>query len=453
MAACAPGWFEAVKSPNGWTYTLNPADRQPVPWPAWSRWLLGAVTIALFVSGVAVLESWVATTWGSAWDGNRVVFGLGGPTLLLAGVALAIVQLRRAGRCELRLDAGAIRAIWRLGPISWSKTVPRSGAAQLTVVRRGYSLDASPIGGKPGDYHVLVAEDQTGRRRKLVAYYPRDMLLALAVELSSRWKAPDIDPDVDGVGAGKLAVVEDTEVITDIRERRDRPLGSGLICQYVGGRGVRITKPPDGLASNPGCVMAMLGIGLAPGAAAVVLSLSIALYRNGAEPLARILTYVGIGVGVLWCFVSLVLAWGLSTARFVLTATPDRLTLETRNALRGTSSRTWTKQDIAWIRADTIEADGSSEGAPPFRTCVLIRTSSPIEPGPDELKWGAGIVISKPEMEWVATTLRAVLGVPATDTPMMSPNPGSWNQSASNTAATAIENPANTTDAAESPRR
>jgi hypothetical protein len=67
MAARAPGWFEAEKSPNGWTYTLNPADRQPTSWPAWSRWLLGAVTIALIVSGVGLLGSCVATTSGSAW--------------------------------------------------------------------------------------------------------------------------------------------------------------------------------------------------------------------------------------------------------------------------------------------------------------------------------------------------------------------------------------------------
>ena len=108
----------------------------------------------------------------------------------------------------------------------------------------------------------------------------------------------------------------------------------------------------------------------------------------------------------------------MSTARFVLTATPDRLTLETHDALRGTSCRTWTKQDIAWIRADTtIESEGGSESGPVFRTRVLIRTSSPIEPGPDELRWGSGREISKPEMEWIATTLRAVLGVPATDAP------------------------------------
>jgi hypothetical protein len=423
MAARAPGWFEAVKSPNGWTYTLNPADRQPSPWPAWGRWLLGTFTIALIVSGLGLLGWGVATTSGSAWDDKRmfielpVLLYLEGLAFLGGGVALAIDQLRRrTGLCELRLDAGAIRAIWRLGPISWSKTVRRSDAAQLTVVRRGHMLDASPIGGKPGDYHVLVAEDETGRRRNLVANYPRDMLLALAVELSSRWKAPDIDPDVDGVGAGKLAVVEDTEVPTDIRERRIRPLGSGLIYERVGGRGVRFTKPPDGLASTPGCLFSMFGILVAPLVVAVIFSFSLILYRNGEDPsIVRIPIFVGIGVGVLWCVCTLVVAFGMSTARFVLTATPDRLTLETHNVLRGTSCRTWKKPDIAWIRADTtIE---SSESGPVVTTRVLIRTSSPIEPEPDELKWGPGIEISKPEMEWIATTLRAVLGVPATDAP------------------------------------
>jgi hypothetical protein len=113
MAARAPDWFEAVKSPNGWTYTINPADRQPSPWPTWSRWLLGAFTIGLIVIGVGLLGSCVAMTSGFAWDGTRVVYGIGGLAYLVGGAGLAIVQLRRrTGRCELRLDAGAIRAIW-----------------------------------------------------------------------------------------------------------------------------------------------------------------------------------------------------------------------------------------------------------------------------------------------------------------------------------------------------
>lgn len=415
MASRASGWFEVVESPNGWTYTFNPADRQPSPWPAWAQWLLRAATIAVIVTGVWLLRRCVATPSGSGWDVERVGAGFLGLAYLGGGVGLAIDQLRRrAGLCELLLDAGAIRATWRLGPIAWSKTVRRSGAAQLAVVRRGHSLNASPIGGKPGDYYVLVVEDEIGQRQDLLAKYPRDMLLAVAVELSSRWKAADIDPDVDGVGAGKLAVVEDTEVATDIRERRNRPLGSGLICERMGGRGVRFTKPPDGLASTPGCMFSMIGILLAPLVVAVILSVSLGLYRNGVDPsIARIVAFLGIGVGVLWCVSVFVVAFGMTTARFVLTATPDRLTLETHNVLRGTKCRTWTKEDIAWIRADTLIE--SSESGPLVTTRVLIRTSSAIEAEPDQLKWGPGIEIDKPEMEWIATTLRAVLGVPATD--------------------------------------
>jgi hypothetical protein len=420
MAAHAPGWFEAVKSPNGWTYTLNPAEREPMPCPGWFRWLLGAGAIALIVAGIGILGSIVATASSSGWDVDRVVLGLIGLDLLAAGAGLAIDQLRRrAGRCELKLDAGAIRAIWRLGPISWSKTIPRSDAAQLAVVRRSFSLDARPIGDEPADYHVLVAEDATGRRRDLVANYPRDLLLALAVELSSRWKAPDIDPDVDGIGAGKLAVVEDTEVPTDIRERRDLPLGSRLICERVGGRGVRVTKPPDGLARSAGCLIFMVGFGVTAIILAVTFPMPLLLDWSGDDlRIARILTYVGIGLVALWCAFALVFTVVISTGRFVLTATPDRLTLETRDAFCGTSCRTWKRQDIAWIRADTtIKSGMDTETGAAATTRVLIRTTSPIEPGPEELEWGSGSGISKPEMEWIATTLRAVLRVPATDAP------------------------------------
>ena len=173
MAARAPGWFEAVKSPNGWTYTLNPANRQPSPWPAWTRWLLGAVTIALIVSGVGLLRWCVATTSGSAWDGKWVLYGLSGLVYLGGGVGLAIDQIRRrAGRCELRLDAGAIRAIWRLGPISWSKTVRRSDAAQLAGIW-------------PLPDQRFAAEGRDGGNRRPQVFLPLGKLDGLSVHVHS----------------------------------------------------------------------------------------------------------------------------------------------------------------------------------------------------------------------------------------------------------------------------
>ena len=252
MAAHAPGWFEAVKSPNGWTYTLNPADREPMPWPAWFRWFLGAGAPSS-CSARGSLGCASRRPASSGWAADRAVPGLAG----------LVVPRRRGGTRDRPASTAdrPVRAEARRGGdprdlapgadlVVEDRPLVRRRAARggPQVVLPGRESD----GGEPGDYHVLVAEDETGRRRDLVANYPRDMLLALAVELSSRWKAPVIDPDVDGVGAGKLAVVEDTEVPTDIRERRDLPLGSRLICEHLGGRGVRITKPPDGLAPHCG---------------------------------------------------------------------------------------------------------------------------------------------------------------------------------------------------------
>jgi hypothetical protein len=230
-------------------------------------------------------------------------------------------------------------------------------------------------------------------------------------------RSPDIDPDVDGVGAGKLAVVEDTEVLNDIRERRDRPLGSGLIRERLGGGGVRITRPPDGLTSPGGCLISMTRIGVTALLFTAIVLIALVLYWNGdGSLLACILAFVCIGVGVLWCAFALVATLVMPTARFVLTATPDHLTFETHDALRGTSCRTWKKQDIAWIRAETtLEPAGDS--SPVVRTRVLIRTTSPIQPEPEELSGRSGSEVSKPEIEWIATTLRAVLGVPGTDAP------------------------------------
>ena len=150
------------------------------------------------MASTGILGHYVSMTFTSGWDAERAILAPASLAFLIAGAALAIFLLRhRTVRDELRLEPEAIRAIWRLGPISWSKTVPRSTTVQLTVVRRSWyeSADLAWVGRR--DHHALVAEDETGRRRTLVANYPREMLLVLAVELSSRWKALSIDTDLD----------------------------------------------------------------------------------------------------------------------------------------------------------------------------------------------------------------------------------------------------------------
>ena len=124
------------------------------------------------------------------------------------------------------------------------------------------------------------------------------MLLALALELSSRWKALAIDPDLVGIGVGKLAVAEDTEIPTDIRERFQPPRGTRLIFERVDKRGVRITKPPDGFF-NAG-VFVLLSLSVASLGLASTHAMSAMLGANEGDLLiVRFLIWVFVGLGIL----------------------------------------------------------------------------------------------------------------------------------------------------------
>ena len=99
------------------------------------------------------------------------------------------------------------------------------------------------------------------------------------------------------------------------------------------------------------------------------------------------------------------MAVGIATSGFVLIATPDSLRLETSGLFWATSCNTWKKQEIELIRADTkIDYDRGSEDPPLIMTRVLIHTTDSIDPEPDEIKLEGSI--SKPEGQWIATTLR-----------------------------------------------
>ena len=128
---------------------------------------------------------------------------------------------------------------------------------------------------------------------------------------------------------------------------------------------------------------------------------------------------MGVGLSVLFGVVFLAAAVGIATSGFVLTATPDSLTLETSGLLCATFCKIWKKQEIASIRADTkIDNNDNSDMPRIITTRVLIqprRTQSSSSRTNSE--WGSSLHQSKPEMEWIATTLRAVLGVPASDAP------------------------------------
>jgi hypothetical protein len=270
MAKRNAGRFQAMRTPDGWAYALRPADRVPGQIRC-----VGDVAspIALIVLPLAFGLGLIGLLlWGIPGPGRDMLalpfFAVVLVPIVISATLVFFDLLRqRSGRDELRIDARSIRSTWRLGPFARTTTVPRSGLVQFTVVLRARGQPGPERDGR-SEYHALTAEDADGRRQTLVAHYPREFLLALADELATRSKALWFDPDLGAFDAAKAAVGEDSEVPTDVRERRDRPRGTRLAFERVGVHGVRIAQPP-GCVTRAVCAACLLaGVALLACAAA-----------------------------------------------------------------------------------------------------------------------------------------------------------------------------------------
>ena len=180
-------------------------------------------------------------------------------------------------------------------------------------------LDASPTRARrrlprPGGRRRDRAEAGPGRELPADIYWPWPPSFY-------RGGRRHIDPDVDGVGGGARRCRGHGGPHRHPRAARSSP-GSRLICEpwAAAGSGYQAARRPG---PHAGCLISMLGIGIMRLVLAVTLPMQLLLYRTGLLRLGPLSTYGGIGLGVLWCAFLFVVAVGMSTARFVLTATPD----------------------------------------------------------------------------------------------------------------------------------
>lgn len=468
--------FDAVKTPAGWVYALRPNDRTT------EVWILIFFGLLPLGAGVLLLGVGVSRFMRTGWSSEATqTFLLVSAGLLAWGTCLSTMIVTRAcGRDEIRLDPGAIRRIWRLGLLSWTTRVSASKVAQFVVVRRGRTV--SHDGFVSEAFHALVVQDGRGRRRTLLDNYPRETFLALADALSSRWKDLSIDPDFMDVAPGKIAVTEDSEVATDVRDRPKPPEGTRLKLERVGKGAVQITKPAKRIASPSG--IAWLGLSVA-GASCTIVALGFANFR-----LAEV-DWVTVGSCAFFTLFFIVGGKRCLGCNFIVSATADYVSV-TKKGLFRTSSKRWPARKITSIRAESrYRPDGQNDSRP--MTYVLVSTdysrgpefhvtsadahaivvllrkrgwerssefavvASRTGPGPiaDPGPIGEGYYeyavrqktrtggvgplhrvtklfvnreddvllaefddsVTKPELEWVATTLRAVLGVPDHDVP------------------------------------
>jgi hypothetical protein len=398
METRATDWFDSIRDHGTSAYRLRPSARVPMRG-------LGHLTkiFICLITSASLPNINFAQTQLSNWPTGRsllLVLSLV-PLLVVPSLAFDFIR-RRAGRDELRIDERSIRSTWRLGPLSRQKTLLRSSVAQLTVVREG------------DESYALAAENEFGRKWNLGVGYPREMLLALAVEISSRWKELTIDPDFAEIGPGKLAIREESNIPTEIRERPVPPLGSRLICERDRTGEVRITIPRLGLSGFGVSISSLFGVVAMIYLIAEVMPAIRGMCKEGTRSDA-INTLVATGAIMLFLLVYLAIAVREALTTRVLIASEGSLTLETKGLLR-TSSKSWRTDQIVSIHAETM-VDNSGDGSGTTTTSVLVRTTGQAGKAPDTLMSGEAYR-TKPDMEFIATTLREALGVPATAAPL-----------------------------------
>lgn len=370
----------------------------PVRPLGWGR-LFGALLIGfglLFVWSPAG-ELWHALeTWLHGQSaGMGVFFGLFSLPFLVAGsIPLAVGLLILFGRSRAEWRDGQLRAAEMLGPLRWTRRLPRKPIRKLEV-SAATSKSGTGVPREMAQFSGLMAEFADGSRKLVVLGYPKDWLLPLAQELR-----PFIGSGQSAAAAVSVEVVEKSAEAENAANVPEQPAGSRVQVEDRG-MGVRLVVPPAGIWRGS---RGMFFFGLFwCGFMAVFTGISVFAGGKSADGVPGVFwvfipAFWLIGLGLLASAMNM----GRRTASF--DATAGRLCVETRG-LFGNKRHEWTRADLAAIRADA-SGMGVNE-RPVIELQVHPRGGKKV-----------GLLAGRDEEElrWMATRLRQALAVPARET-------------------------------------
>jgi len=164
-----------------------------------------------------------------------IVFIIGG--CIPAGMGLLILF----GRCRVEWKAGRLQSSERLGPLYWTRRLPRKPVRKLEVAAATSSSgNAAPR--QIESFSGLVAFYEDGSKNMIAFGYPKDWMLALAQELKTY-----LGSDATSVGSvpvvvEKLPGVEPDDDEEDLRQ----PPGCRVQLEERGA-GLRLIVPPAGI--------------------------------------------------------------------------------------------------------------------------------------------------------------------------------------------------------------
>lgn len=291
------------------------------------------------------------------------------------------------GRCRLSWQDGQLRVTEMLGPLRFTRRLPRKPIRALEV-GAAQSDNTRTSAREFPRFSALAAVFEDGSRKLVALGYPKDWLLGLAHELSGY-----IGASAASVRGKAVEVIDQylTEATAD--DLVVQPTNSSVELKQFA-TGLQMTVPPLGLirAAKGLFFFAIMWCGFLAFFTAMATSLSPRKIDLG---LVIILI-------VFWCVGVWLLVWAIQMGRrtAVLYVEGDRLRVEIKG-LFGTKTREWQRSELAAIRADASGAEINNR--PVIELQVHLRTGKKV-----------GLLAGRDEAElrWIAARLRAALQVP-----------------------------------------
>jgi hypothetical protein len=336
-----------------------------------------------------VLSQWLHGSSGGA-EGLFNLFLL--PFCILGLIPATIGLLILFGRCRVEWKDGRLRAAEVLGPFHRTRRLPRKSIVRLEVggpaaMNRGGASGPQPV--NLPNFSVLTAVFEDGTKKLLLLGYPKEWLLGVAGELKSC---------VGGTAASStpVQVVENPFQNANDEDVLNQPAGS-RVQMVEGGSSLRLNIPPAGLwRGSRGFILFPLAW------CGFIMVITVALYLDGLKK-----------EGPVWGYYILIpLFWIIGLGLLAITVNLGRRSTElsvegrqlliTTKELFGIKQRSWSRDDLAAIRADRSGMEVNDRPVIELQIHPRLGKKAGFLAGRDEA-----------ELRWLATRLRQALQVPA----------------------------------------
>jgi len=200
-----------------------------------ARWI-GVVPIAFGIVFVWSPAHWFADSiqhfLREGADVAEIGFALFGLLFVAAGlIPIALGAWFIAGRCQIGWSPERLRTTEILGPLRWTRRMPREPVHRLAVAAASSNSSGAAPPKEFDGFAALMVEFMSGTKKLLAIGYPKPMLLQLAEQLRSY------------IGGGKVEVLKPTAVYESDDELLAQPANSRIGIEERGGD-LRFLVPP-----------------------------------------------------------------------------------------------------------------------------------------------------------------------------------------------------------------